>query len=143
MDPTALPRRAGQDPTDGVLQAFVGVADDQLHPRQATALERAEECRPAGLVLAVADIDAEHFAGAVDGDAERHDHRPGDHPTLRTAGLDVGRVAEHVRERRVVQPAVPKRGDLLIKLGADPRHRRLRDARVDPEGFDQVVDLSR
>ena len=40
----------------------------------------------------------------------------------------------------MVKSPGPKRGDDLIQAGANPRHLRLRDPRIDAEGSDQVVD---
>ena len=40
VDPAALDGRAGHDRLDGLAQAQVGVGDDELHPAQATGLER-------------------------------------------------------------------------------------------------------
>ena len=65
MHPAALPRRAGHDGVDGLLEPGVGVGDDQLHPGQPAGLERAQERRPEGAILRVTDIQAEDLAAAV------------------------------------------------------------------------------
>jgi hypothetical protein len=59
MHPTPLPRAAEQDRVDGLLEAGVGVRDDQLHPTEPARLERAEERSPERAVLAVADGEPE------------------------------------------------------------------------------------
>ena len=45
---------------------------------------------------------------------ERRDHRPRHHVAV-AAGFDVGRIADRIRERRVVQPPLPQRGDLAVE----------------------------
>src|SRR4051794_12399937 len=62
-----------------------------------------------------------------DHDGHRHDLGGG------VADMQVGGVEVDIRERGVVQPPGPERGDDLIEAGADPRHLRLRDARVDAQ----------
>jgi len=66
----------GQDRCDGLLQTGVGVGDDQLHTTQSSGLERAQERRPEGAVLGVADLAAEHLAATVGGDPGGDHHRP-------------------------------------------------------------------
>jgi hypothetical protein len=119
----------------------VGVGDDQLHPGQPTGLERAQQRRPEGTVLGVADIQAEHFPAAVGGHPGGDDDRPGDHPAVH-AGLEVGGVQEQVREGGVGQRTGPEVGDLGVQLGADPGDLRLGDPSVHAQGLDQVVDLA-
>ena len=101
------------------VEAGVGVGDDQLHPGQAAGLQRSQERGPERAVLAVADVEAEHLAAAVGGDAGRDHDGLGHHPVI-DAGLAVGGVEEHVGERGVGQRPVPERGDLDIEFGADP-----------------------
>ena len=73
MDLAALPAGAGEHSWDRGLQPGVSVGDDEAHPAEATVLEAAQECGPEHLVLGVADIDAEHLAVTVHGDAGGHD----------------------------------------------------------------------
>jgi hypothetical protein len=89
-----------------------------VHPGQPAAAQAAQERGPKGFVLRVADIDAEHFAGAVDRDAGGDHHRARHHPPV-DAGLDVGRVAEHIRKGGVVQGPAPEGLDLLVEVFAD------------------------
>jgi len=79
MDPAALPPAALEAAGDRLLEAGMGVADHQLHPCQPPLPEVPQEGGPEGLVLTVAHLDAEHLALAAGGDANRHDHGPGDH----------------------------------------------------------------
>ena len=51
--------------SDRGLEALMGVGDDQLHPGQAAGLERAQERGPERPVLAVADIETQHFASSI------------------------------------------------------------------------------
>jgi hypothetical protein len=73
VHPAALPGGALQHGLDGVGQAAVAVADDQLHPAesagQAAVAQGAQELRPERLGLAVTDRAAEHLPVAVGGDA--------------------------------------------------------------------------
>jgi hypothetical protein len=46
----------------------MGVGDDQLHPTQSSSPQRAQERRPEGAVLAIADVQAEDFPAAIGGD---------------------------------------------------------------------------
>ena len=141
MDRRTLPRRALQVPADGGLQPFVGVGDDQLHTTESAGLQAPEEGTPERFVLAVAHVQPEDFAGAVSGDAERHDDGAR-HDVAADAALDVGGVAEHVGEVGVGQGAGSERLDVPVDLLADPRHRRFRHARVHAECLDEVVDLA-
>jgi hypothetical protein len=58
------------------------------------------------------------------------------------SGLAIGGVDKHVRVAGVGQRPVPKGGHLDVQIGADPRHLRFGDARVDPKGLHHVVDLA-
>jgi hypothetical protein len=118
----------------------VSVADDQLHSAQPAVAQTAQERGPEDLVFAVTHVHAEDLPVPIGGDTGGDHDRPGHDPTLHPS-LDVGRVEEHVGEGGVVQRPVAERRDLLIKLGADARHRRLRHARVDAERDDEIVDL--
>ena len=128
VDPAALPGRAEQHAADRGLQALVGVGDHQLHSVQAAGLQRAQERGPERAVLAVPDVEAEHLPPAVGGHPGGDHHRLGHDPPV-DPGLAVGGVEEHVRERGVGQGPVPERRDLLVEVGADPRHLALGDPR--------------
>jgi hypothetical protein len=80
----------------------VGVGDDQLDTGQPSGLERPEERRPEGTVLAVADVQAEDFPTAVGGHPGGNDDRTADHPAV-DPGLEVGGIHEQVREGGVGQ----------------------------------------
>jgi hypothetical protein len=80
---------------DRGLQPGVGVGDDQLGAAQPTGLERAQERRPEGAVLGVADGEAEHLAVPVGRDPGSDYDRLGDHPAV-DPGLAVGGSQEHV-----------------------------------------------
>jgi hypothetical protein len=114
----SLPAGAGHDRCDGLLEAGVGVRDDQLHPGQPAGLQAAEERRPEGAILAVADVQAQHLSAAVGGHAGGDHDRAAHHPAVH-AGLEVGGVQEQVREAGVGQRARAERGDLAVQL--DPR----------------------
>jgi hypothetical protein len=59
MGTAALPGCAVQDGGDGLLEALVGVAGDQLDARQATSDQAAQEAGPARPVLGRADVEPE------------------------------------------------------------------------------------
>ena len=117
---------------DGALEALVGVGDHQLHPAQAAGPQAAQERRPEGPVLGVADRQAQHLAAAVGA------HAGGDHHRLdsRRAGPrgPSGRWRRGTgREAAVAERAVAEGADVLVELGADPRDLGLRDAGVDAQ----------
>jgi hypothetical protein len=62
MGPAPLPGGALEHRRDGVLEAEVGVRDDQLHARQPSRHQAAKEGRPRGPVLGGDDADAENLA---------------------------------------------------------------------------------
>ena len=108
---------------------------------QASVAQRAQELAPEVLGLAVADVDAQHLAVSVGGDAG------GDHDRLRhdpaaDAGLAVGRIEEHIRRGLIGQRAPAPGGDIGVELAADPADLGLGDPGFDTEGSDQVVDLA-
>ena len=79
--------------TMACLRRGVGVGDDQPHPAKPAGLERTQERRPKGAVLAVAHIRAEDLAATVSRDPAGDHHRAADHPAV-DPGLEVGRVHE-------------------------------------------------
>jgi hypothetical protein len=98
VDPAALVPSTLETAPQGLYEAGVLVADHELHPSQATALQAGEEARPERLVLAVADVDAQDLSGAVRGDASRdHDGHRQDLPGG-VADVQVGRVEIDIGE---------------------------------------------
>ena len=65
MHAAPLPAGAEQHGGDGLLEAGVGIRDDQLQPGQPAGLQRAQKGGPERAVLAVADGEAEHLAPPV------------------------------------------------------------------------------
>jgi hypothetical protein len=76
-----------------LLQAGVGVGDDELDAGQPTGLERAQERRPEGAVFGVADVQAEDLLATVDDDPGGDHDCTADHPAIHP-GLEVGGVHE-------------------------------------------------
>jgi hypothetical protein len=64
------------------MEAEVGIGDDQLHPSQPARLERPQERRPEGAVLAVADGEAEDLTAAVAAHLGRDHDGLGDDPAV-------------------------------------------------------------
>jgi hypothetical protein len=75
VDPAALHGRAGHHRLDGLAEAEVGVGDHQLHPAKPAGLQAAQERRPEGTVLGVADGEAEDLAAAIPTHPGGHHHR--------------------------------------------------------------------
>ena len=109
-------------------QPGVGVGDHQPHAGQAAVGELGEELAPERLVLRVADVDTEDFTMPV-GTQPGGDHDRFRYDVAVLADMDVGGVEPDVDERLMIEPAGAQHGDVGVDLGADPRHRRLRDAR--------------
>ena len=65
---SALAAASDRGGESGVL-----VGDDQAHTAQVAVLQRPQEASPEHLVLAVTDVDTEHFALAGGGDPGRDD----------------------------------------------------------------------
>lgn len=141
MDAAALPGGALEVAVDRVAEPGMGVGDHEFHSAQTALDEIAEELAPEHLVLRVADIDTEHLAVAVGSQAGGDHDRFGDHLAVLTH-VQVGSVEPHVHEPDVIQPAGAQHGDVGVDLSADPRHGRLRDARVTTERLHEVVDLA-
>jgi hypothetical protein len=129
VDAAASPGRAAQDRADGLLQPGVGLRDDQLDSGPAAGLQGAQERRPEGAVLAIADVQAEDFPAAVGGDPGGDDDRAADDPPIHP-GLEVGGVQEQVREGCMGQRPGSEGRDLSVQLDTDPADLGLGDASV-------------
>ena len=68
-----------------------------------------------------------------------HDRHRGDLRGL-VADVQIGGVQIDVGELDVIETAGAERADDLVEPGADPRHLRLGDPRVDTQRGDQVID---
>jgi hypothetical protein len=108
VDSAALDGRPGHAHSHGLLEAEVGVGDDQLHALKPVRLERAQERRPEGPVLAVAHREAQDLAAAVAAHPGGHDYGLGDDAAV-DSGLAVGGVHEHIGEDLAGQRPVPER----------------------------------
>ncbi len=124
---------------DCLLQAGVGVGDDQLDAREAALDERAQEAAPEGLRLALPDIEGDHLpvARLVDaiGEHERLAHNAATIADL----LDL-RIEPEVGVA-ALERAVAEGVDLLVQTLADARDLALRDP--EPERLDHLIDLAR
>ena len=99
---------------DRVLEPLVGVGDHQAHTGETPGPQAAQNGRPEGAVLRVADGEAEHLAVAVDPYAGGDHRRLGDGPRA-LVGLQEEQVREGIADRPGAELA-----HLLIELGADP-----------------------
>ena len=121
-------------------QPRVRIRDHEVHAAKPALLEAGEERGPKHGVLAVAHVLAEDLTAPLGGHARGDHDRTGDglmvHPRF-----DVGRVQEHVRERRVPERTLPHRCDLTVDVRTDPRHRQLRHPRLATQGLDKVIVL--
>ena len=75
----------------------MGISDDQLHALESARLERSQERRPEGPVLAVTNGEAEDLAAAVAAHPGGHHHRLGDDAAVDSC-LAIGGVHKHIRE---------------------------------------------
>lgn len=91
VDSAALPGTALQDRPDGVDQAAVGIADDQLDTVQAAVTQVAEELGAELLGLAVTGRAAQHLTAPIGADAGSDDDGLGDDSAGQT-DLAIGRV---------------------------------------------------
>jgi hypothetical protein len=101
-------------------QPGVLVGDHEAHPGQSSLLQREQEPAPEHFVFAVADVEAQHLAVAVGGDAGGDDHGLGDHLVVVVAHVQIGGVEVHVGELDVVEGPGPEHADDLIDTSADP-----------------------
>ena len=119
----------------------MGVGDHQAHAGEPTATQRPQELGPERFVFGIAHGEAEHFTVAVGGDpGGDHDRSGHDLVQVGVAGLHVGGVEVDVGELDVAERPVAERVDLDVEAGADPRHLRLRDPRIDPQRLHQIID---
>ena len=79
---TPLPRRAAQDRSDRLFQAFMRIRGDETHAAEAALHQAAEKGRPEGPILRRPHVDAEHLALALADDADGHDGRLAGHPAI-------------------------------------------------------------
>jgi hypothetical protein len=103
-----------------------------------TGLQAAQERRPKGAVLAVADGKAEDLAAPIRAHPGGHHDGLGDHPAV-DAGFAVGRVDEDVGEDLAGQRPVLEGTDLGVQVGADPADLRLAGPAVGTKGAHQAV----
>ncbi len=114
--------------------------DHELDAVEPAGLQRPEERGPERLRFGVSHLESEDFPAPIGGDPDRDDYGLGDDPPA-DPRFAVGRVKEHIRVGGVRQGSVAERGHVLVKVRADPRHLRLRDAGVRAERFHQIIDL--
>ena len=118
----------------------MSIGDHELHAREPAVGEVAEELGETRLVLRVTDVDPDDLTVPVPTHGGSDHHGLGHDPPV-LPHLQVGRVKPQVDERDAVQTALPQLCDVLIDVGTDPRHGRLRHARVAPQRLDEVIDL--
>ena len=129
MDPAALPAAALQHPPDRIGEALVGVADDELDPRQPALFERADEVAPERLGFAVADFETEQFTAAISVDAHGDDNRPGaDLHRPAQPAVEVGGIEIQVGVTACLKRPAEEGLHLHVDVGADAAHLRFKDA---------------
>jgi hypothetical protein len=125
VDAASLPSGSEEYPRDRALEALVGVADDQPHAGETAGSERAQEARPEGAVLGVADRETQDLPVTARGDS-RGDHDCLGHQLCSLVGLDVGRIEEQIRDADMVDtglavreiPSLPISSKLCRRCGA-------------------------
>ena len=130
----ALPRRA-QDLSDRILQAFVGVGDDQLHTDQPARDERAHEVGPERLGFGLTDVEADDLPPAGLVHTVGNDHALANDAAAVADLLDLA-VEEQIGVAALQRPRA-ERLDLLIEPGADPAD--LAAAHAQPEALHELV----
>ena len=136
----ALPGRASEHRSDGVLQPLMRIGGHQLHPAQAPGRQRTQERQPERAVLARPHVDAEHlplpFAIDPGGHRDAHVHDP----SVLTHLL-AQRVQPQVGIGPAVQRPAEERLDDAVELLADARDLALGDA-LAAEGLHEVLDAA-
>ena len=132
-----LPGRS-QHLADRLLEALVGVGDNQLHPGQPALDQVAQELAPEGLGFALAAVEPDHLAPA------RLVHAVRDHQALADDAAAVAHLLHLGIEPQVgiaaLERAAAEGVDLFVETGADAGDLRARDAQ--PERLDQLVDAA-
>ena len=136
VHPAPLPARPLQHRSDGALQAFMGIADDQLHPNQAACDQPTQELEPESAVLARSHVQPEHLPLARGPHGNGDHHRQGHHASF-PAHFQEGRIEPKIRIGPF-QPARAKPLYLDVQLLAQPAHLALADARY-PQGLHQII----
>jgi hypothetical protein len=138
MHRAALPWRT-QHLGHGLLEALVGVGDDQLDPGQAAADQAAQELPPERLGLGRAHLQADDLPLPAGVDPV------GDHQSMvldPPAGPDLLHLGVQPQIRvGARQGPLPEHGDLLVQPSAEPRHLVLGHS-GQPERLHQPVHLT-
>ena len=137
----ALPGRASEDGGDGILEALMGIRDDQLHTGQPTRDERPQEAEPKGAILARAAVQSEYFALPLTVDRGGDDDGDVDHAPALTHLLGE-RVEPDVHVRPLVQRPFTEGLHLHVERLTDTRDLALGDA-VAAERLHEVFDPAR
>lgn len=107
---------------------------------ETTVSQGSEELGPEAFRFTVFNINTENFPMTVSSHPEGDHDGLGDNPP-RDAGFAVGGVKEHVGKRSVRQVTAAECFRVRVQLLADPRHLRLRNARIRAECFHEVIDF--
>ena len=122
-----------------VVQAGVGVGDDQLDPVQPAGAQRPQEAPPEALGLGLADVETDDLPAAGRMDAVGDHQRLVADPTRLPDPLHLG-VQPQVRIGAGQGP-LPEDGDLLVQAAAEPADGVLAHP-LQPQLLDQPVDLA-
>jgi hypothetical protein len=82
VDSASLPARALENGPDRFLQTRVRVRHHELHPVEATDLQRAEKLGPEPLVLRSSDVESEDFPAPISGNSDGDDDGLGNDPVV-------------------------------------------------------------
>jgi hypothetical protein len=140
VNPAALPTSVLEHPPNRGLESSVRVGDHESNAVKVPVDQRAEELGPERLVLGVTNINTQHLTVPVS-TKSGGDHNSFGDDLAALADMDVGGVQPEVDERLMAQITVPEHCNVSVDVFADPRHRRLRNASVAAECFDEVVDF--
>lgn len=120
----------------------MGIGDHRTGASQSAGVQRAQARCTERFVLAVANVDSEHFSANVCADAGGDDNRAG-HELAQTivAEVNVSGVDIHARELDMAQGPVPERTGAFNGSGTHAGDFRSRDAGFDAHRSDQIVDV--
>lgn len=79
---TSLPTGTGKNLIHSRFQFFVGIADNQLNPFQASFCQAAQELEPEGYLLVTSVVRAQDCALTLVGDSHGNNHGRADHPAV-------------------------------------------------------------
>jgi hypothetical protein len=130
-------------PGDHLVDARVGIADQQLDPGEAALAQAVHEQGSEIIALTLAHLNAEHLALASGSDADGCDHEPGNHlPAGHMTAMHVRRVMVDVGVAAEIQWAIQAGLHLDVEPLAHAADLRFGDATLTAQRRHQLIDLA-